>query len=139
MEYFGNRYAEYKPTLPSQITSALKKVSAERQVPFKGLNIQQMAYVLKEFGFGTKIYGRHQFGKTEFKRLFSTYIESGIPIIVAIDNRHNNGNIGHAILSIGHESTSIELIDQLKPIELNNELVKNKLVEKISSYSIMMM
>lgn len=130
MEYFGNRYAEYKPTLPSQITSALKKVSAERQVPSKGLNIQQMAYVLKEFGFGTKIYGRHQFGDAEFKRLFSTYIESGIPLIVAIDNRHKKGNIGHAILSVGHEYTSIELIDQLKPMELNNRLVKDKLVEK---------
>ena len=68
MEYFGNKYPEYKPVLPSKIVEVLQKLSAERQVPSTGLNIQQMAYALKEFGFGTKIYGKKEFGE-DFKKL----------------------------------------------------------------------
>jgi hypothetical protein len=72
-----------------------------------------MAYVLKEFGFGTKIHARNQFGVDEFKRLFQHISESGIPLIVAIDNRSEGGRVGHAILSIGHEKTTDELIERL--------------------------
>ncbi len=113
MEYFGYKYAEYKPVLPSEIIEVLKRVSTERQVPTKGLNISQMAYALREFGFGTKVYSKSEFGPDEFKRLFSCYIESGLPIITAIDNFHDNGNIGHAILGIGHSNVSPDLIENL--------------------------
>jgi hypothetical protein len=112
MEYFGNKYPEYKPVLPSQIINVLKQVSTERQIPSTGLNIQQIAFALKEFGFGTKIYSKTEFGENTFKRLFSTYIESGIPIIVSVENRPT-GNIGHAIISIGHEKITDTHIDSL--------------------------
>ena len=102
MEYFGNKYPEYKPVLPSQIINVLKQVSTERQIPSNGLNIQQIAFALKEFGFGTKVYSKEVYGETLFKRLFSTYIESGIPIISAVENRPV-GNIGHVLISIGHD------------------------------------
>jgi hypothetical protein len=62
MEYFGYRYAEYRPVLLSQIIQALKAVSSERQVPSKGLNVQHIAYAIKEFRFGPRIYSREQFG-----------------------------------------------------------------------------
>ncbi|MBX2943611.1 MAG: hypothetical protein KF860_14835 [Cyclobacteriaceae bacterium] len=128
MEYFGNKYPEYKPVLPSMIINGLKKVSAERQVPSKGLNIQQMAFTLKEFGFGTKVYARDEFGKNEFNRLFSTYIESGIPIIVAMSNRHiAKGDIAHALLCIGHERTDDSEIDSLKESQDINSAVQQQL------------
>lgn len=129
MEYFGYKYPEYKPVLPSKITEVLKKVSSERQVPSKGLNIQQMAYALKEFGFGTRIYGKHEFG-AEFKKLFSAYIESGIPIIVAVDNRHHGGNIGHAFLTIGHESTNDNAIDTLPVSTEPDNFIANEIAAK---------
>ena len=71
MEYFGNKYPEYRPVLPSDIIKTLKQVSSERQVPSKGLNIQQMSFALKEYGFGTRIYSRHQYGSS-FENLLST-------------------------------------------------------------------
>jgi hypothetical protein len=112
MEYFGYKYAEYKPVLPSKIIEVLRRVSTERQIPSKGLNIPQMAYALREFGFGTKVYSRIDFGNDEFKRLYSCYVESGIPVVVALENRPH-GTIGHAILGIGHSNVSNDLIDNL--------------------------
>jgi hypothetical protein len=113
MEYFGTKYPEYKPTLPSKIISALSKVSTERQVPTKGLNVEQMSYALKEFGFGTRVYSERVY-KQNFKKLFSTYIESGIPLIIDLNNFATNGGIGHASICIGHEDIiDHKLIDQI--------------------------
>ena len=112
MEYFGNKYPDYKPVLPSRIISTLNKVSYERQIPSKGLNIQQISFALKEFGFGTRIYSKIQFGK-DFTKLLSCYVESGIPIIVALEN--NKRTIGHAMLCIGHckiDDTQIDTLNE---------------------------
>ncbi|MBL4707034.1 MAG: hypothetical protein JKY48_01150 [Flavobacteriales bacterium] len=112
MEYFSNKYSDYQPILPSKIIKTLNKVSSERQVPSKGLNIAQMSFALKEFGFGTRIYSKEEYS-SEFESLFSCYVESGIPIIVAIDNRQNGGNIGHALLAIGHDNINVHQITAL--------------------------
>ena len=115
MEYFSARYPEYKPVLPSQIIKTLNQVSAERQIPSRGLNIQQISFALREFGFGTRIYSREEYD-IEFEKLLSCYIESGVPLITAIENRHLHGNIGHALLCIGHVKTSDYQIDALSPL-----------------------
>ena len=107
MEYFSNKYSDYKPVLPSKIIDTLNKVSVERQIPSKGLNIAQMSFALKEFGFGTRIYSRYEYFN-EFESLLSCYIESGIPIIIAMDNRPA-GSIGHALLAVGSGQTSCTL------------------------------
>lgn len=121
MEYFSNKYSDYQPLLPSKIIRTLNQVSSERQMPSKGLNIAQMSYALKEYGFGTRIYSKQQY-TTEFDGLLSCYIESGIPIIVAIDNRQKGGNIGHALLAIGHAKIENNEIDILPPYTLNTSL-----------------
>lgn len=112
MEYFGNKYPEYKPVLPSTIIKSLNKVSFERQIPSKGLNIQQMSFALKEFGFGTRIYSSASYGN-DFERLLSTYIESGIPVILGIDNTHAGGSIGHALLCVGRQEIDEAKIDAI--------------------------
>jgi hypothetical protein len=111
MEYFSARYPEYKPVLPSQIIKTLNQVSSERQIPSRGLNIQQISFALREFGFGTRIYSRGEYNN-DFEKLLSSYIESGIPLIIAIENRHCGGNIGHALLCIGHEKVNETQIDK---------------------------
>lgn len=114
MEYFGNKYPEYKPVLPSTIIKSLNELSFERQIPSKGLNIQQMSFTLKEFGFGTRIYSRNFYNK-DFERLLSTYIESGIPIILGVDNFEIGGSIGHALLCVGREKINEAQIENLEP------------------------
>lgn len=123
MEYFGTKYPDYKPTLPSKIIHTLNKVSTERQIPSRGLNIEQMSFALKEFGFGTRIYSIKEYGEDNFRRLFSTYIESGIPLIVGLDNFHlDDGDIGHANICIGHESITKDRLGLIDDLPENHDL-----------------
>lgn len=122
MEYFANKYPEYSPMLPSKILSLLRTASTERQLPSSGLSIASISYLLKECGFGPKLYSYDEF-KDDFFPLLSCYIESGIPIIVAIDNakavEDNKVNIrkGHAVLCIGHENVTESIINETKFLE----------------------
>ncbi|PWV46595.1 hypothetical protein [Chitinophaga sp. S165] len=113
MEYFASKYPEYKPVLPSAIISTLKNCSNFRQIPSEGLNIDQMGYALREFGFGTKIYSKTKFGD-RFENLLSSYIESGLPLIAAISNVHNGGTVGHVVPVVGHNGSTNADIDQLQ-------------------------
>lgn len=113
MEYFASKYPEYKPALPSIIINALKNRSSFRQIPSEGLNVEQMGFTLREFGFGTKIYSRVKFDE-KLTNLLSTYVESGVPLIAALSNAHRGGRIGHAVLAIGRADTTDAQIDQLK-------------------------
>ena len=131
MEYFSHRYAEYSPVLPSKIIEVLKGVSTERQLPSKGLDVDQISYSLREFGFGTRLYSKDKFGEIEFKRLFSCYIESGLPIIVAIDNRKHNGNTGHAIICIGHQDVTEDKVDFIEESKMEKETIVPGKIEKI--------
>ncbi len=118
MEYFGTKYPEYKPVLPSQIISTLSRVSNERQLPSNGLTSEQISFVLKEFGFGTRIYALNARVKDpnynelskEFKRTLGYYIESGIPVIAGI----SNDTIGHAIVYVGRELIDYQRLDLTK-------------------------
>jgi hypothetical protein len=108
MDYFSQRYADYRPALPSLITKRLEALSVERQMPATGLSVDQISFALKGFGFGPRIYHRKTFG-SEFDDLLSCYVESGIPIVVALHNEH----IGHAALCIGHEPVEKETLVKL--------------------------
>jgi hypothetical protein len=132
MEYFSNKYSDYKPILPSQIIQTLNKVSFERQIPSKGLNITQMSFALKEFGFGTRIYSRAQY-QNEFDGLLSCYIESGIPLIIAMENRPI-GSIGHALLAVGHEEIDEAKVDAIPSSVLNDGLRAKTMAKNITIY-----
>lgn len=125
MEYFGTKYPDYKPVLPSKIIEVLNKITTERQIPSKGLNIQQMSYALKEFGFGTRIYSKDSYS-SDFKKLFSCYVESGIPLLVGMDNGHAGGNIGHAAICIGHEQIDNGEVDNIVPnniVDISGQMI----------------
>ena len=102
MEYFGNRYPDYRPAFPSNILNVLSKFVKQRLLPSNGLTVDQISFALKEFGFGTYIYSRKDAYNEEIENIISYYIESGIPIIAALEN----DNVAHAIVVIGHEIDS---------------------------------
>lgn len=118
MEYFAAKYPDYKPVLPSTIVSALKSRAVERQIPSKGLYVDQLGYAIKEFGFGSRIYAKEEFGENDFKSMISTYVESGLPLICSISNEGSGGSIAHAILVIGHSKTGD---DQIRTLQLTDE------------------
>jgi hypothetical protein len=114
MEYFGNRYADYKPTYPSHIIQTLGKFSKQRLLPSNGLTVDQISFALKEFGFGTSIYARDGAYGAEIENIIAYYIESGIPVIAAIEN----GTIAHAIVIIGHETDTTPDFSKVKKREI---------------------
>ncbi|RZM19015.1 MAG: hypothetical protein EOO88_39235, partial [Pedobacter sp.] len=61
MEYFANRYTEYKPVLPSNISKIIQKISFKRTFPSEGLTAEQVTYAIRELGFGAMIYSRKKY------------------------------------------------------------------------------
>lgn len=141
MEYFGNKYPEYSIIPPSKTMSSLKNISFERQLPTAGLSIESISFALREQGLGPKIYYRDEY-KDEFENLFSCYIESGIPIAVAVEEKENGEikerksdgnyqerkeeaiqdeplNINHAMICTGHETEDFVKYSKIAVEELN--------------------
>lgn len=96
MEYFGNKYADYKPALPSRIHKSIERFSYQRQLPSNGLAMDQISFALKEFGFGTRIYSEGPYQEGIFN-IIDSYVESGIPVLVGLQS----GDIGHVVIAIG--------------------------------------
>ncbi|WP_236391384.1 hypothetical protein [Chitinophaga filiformis] len=125
MEYFSSRYADYRPAPPSMIMDVLKNRSNVRQIPTEGLQTGQIGFAIREFGLATKIYSRRELGDAIFRQVFSTYTESGLPLVVAMDNDHQIGNVAHALIAIGRARTTDELIDNLAVTEELNPYFKS--------------
>lgn len=103
MEYFGNKYSCYHPTVSSEIEKILTPFVFERQLPSRGLTYNQVSVALREFGLGAKIYGLPQNStsnqQAHFNEILACYIESGVPLAIALTG---NGN-GHAVVCEGRE------------------------------------
>lgn len=113
MEYFGNKYPEYKPILPSDIHQILSFRKPERQVPSMGLDLMDLSYALKKFGFGSKVYSKKEFGD-HFFNIFKIYVESGIPVVTILQSP----TIGHAVLCIGRREFNERDLLTIKPLEV---------------------
>ncbi len=101
-EYFGNKYPEYKPTLPSEIHRKLQQYSYKRQIPSDGLTVDQLTFVVRELGFGSLSYSKEEYPE-RFNEIISMYVESGIPVIGVVRNDH----IAHAVNIVGREVDNI--------------------------------
>lgn len=104
LEYFGNKYSDYHPIMPSDILAALKPFAYERQLPSGGLSFEQISIALKSQGFGCKVYEQ---SNPMFQELFTCYIESGIPLAVCIQT----AEFGHAVVCIGRNQTDRRIIE----------------------------
>jgi hypothetical protein len=113
MEYYGRKYAEYRPVLPSDIHAALREASYKRTLPSGGLTIFEISTALKKFGFSTLLYDRQQFTSDEFRRILCYYVESGIPIVVGLMTPQRT--LGHAVIAIGHEEPATYTFDENIP------------------------
>lgn len=115
MEYFGNRYAEYSPVRPSHIIKLLKTKIFERQLPSKGLNNDQLCYLLKSLNFQPVMLAVDD--DADSHSLIGTFVESGIPVLLTVYNvdDYKAGRVetlvAHAVLCIGHEQVPVEAID----------------------------
>ena len=123
LEYFGNKYPEYKPVLPSIIHRILHRFSFKRLMPSEGLTAEQVTYAVRELGFGAMIYSKNKYPDT-FDSIISTYIESGIPVIAVLNDEKKG--IGHAVNIIGREMEPVERVINANTISLE-EKTKHKI------------
>jgi hypothetical protein len=100
MEYFGTRYSDYKPVLPSTIIKTIERIAVQRQLPSNGLTMEQISFALKQFGFGTRIYSKEQY-EDELFDIIDAYIESGIPVMTGLES--DEGSLGHVVVLIGKQ------------------------------------
>lgn len=100
MEYFGTKYPDYRPVLPSVIIKTLEGLAIERQLPTGGLTMEHISYALKQFGFGTRIYFKEEFGKRLFE-IIDAYVESGLPVMTGLYSKA--GQFGHAVILVGKQ------------------------------------
>jgi len=101
IEYFGSKYPQYKPLLPSQIIKTLLDTTEHRLLPSKGLTTDELAKCLQNNGFQCIIYSftNLAIGVTMHFRVIQIYIESGIPLLLTLGEKAH----GHAVLAIGHQ------------------------------------
>lgn len=97
MEYFSNRYADYKSVLPHEINSILSDQIFERQIPSHGLTAYQMSYVLKTLGLGVRVYSVESFSLAYIHKMIRIYVESGIPVVTPI----GNDQVAHVLSIVG--------------------------------------
>jgi len=75
IEYFGSKYPQYKPLLPSQIIKTLLDTTEHRLLPSKGLSKDELAKCLQNNGFQCQIYSftKSSIGVTMHFRLIQIY------------------------------------------------------------------
>ena len=128
MEYFGNKYPEYTPILPSKILKILENKSDERQIPSHGLTYLNISYALKSQGFGCKVYAKTC--STDYRSIFACYIESGIPVAVAL----TKPGLGHAVLCVGRTAVARNAIDAVPPQTLSPGISIRRWSDAISEF-----
>ena len=96
LDYYGNRYPEYRTVMPSDIISEVNLSSDERVLPSHGLSYLQKSNLLKKFGFSPRVYERQKYGDVMTKKIFHYYVESGIPLTISLS--------GHSTVCIGHSA-----------------------------------
>ena len=123
LEYYGNKYSLYKPINYSEIKRAVKPFSYERMLPSKGLTYNQISVALREFGFAPKIYLKNNYSdKNQFLELIACYIESGIPLALAL----TSNRLGHAVVCIGKKDIDKQNIaNYYFNTRVNNKILYN--------------
>jgi hypothetical protein len=101
MEFFGSKYPQYKPLLPSQIIKKLVDSSEHRILPSMGLTKEELAKCLHNNDYQCLVYPIVKYNESNpLFRLMRIYIESGIPLLLVLGNKF----AGHAVIAIGHEN-----------------------------------
>lgn len=120
LDYYSQKYSEYKYILPSEITDIVVKNGYERTLPSKGLGYAVITKVFSEAGFYPRLYGNDMFQEmSKFKRIMHYYIESGIPVALGVKNVINY--TAHSIVAIGHGKIRKDIIGQKKHAVYDDE------------------
>lgn len=93
LRYFSQRYNYYPEIRPFEIACLTKDVSLGRLLPSKGLTMSQISEIISNYGMHPDLCIRNY--SKNFDKILYYYIESGIPIIASVANKHALAIFGH--------------------------------------------
>jgi len=97
IRYFSQKHHSYQERTPFELVKLIQDQRHGRIIPSSGLTMGQLAEIFSGAGFHPSIFVRNHYeNRLEFERLLYTYVESGIPVVVAMDRPQ------HAVAVIGH-------------------------------------
>ncbi len=101
IRYYSQKYKEYGEFKAYDIVELIQDRSMGRLIPSRGLTMGQISEIFTMAGFYPEIFVReHYKNDADFEKLLYTYIESGIPIAVAMSKKE------HVVAIIGHGPVS---------------------------------
>lgn len=106
VDYYSQRYPEYRYTLLSDIENVEAQHSAERIFPSQGMNYADVARSLAHIGLSPRLYSSRTSTmiQNDMQRYLYYYVESGIPFGVAVESSAQG--MLHSMVCIGHGSRS---------------------------------
>lgn len=117
IQYYSEKYCEYRVLMPSEILKTLEASSYERVLPSHGVDDISMAKVLQAGHLHPRLYPCDNEMGEDFDELFYVYIESGIPFILGLPQ--------HAVICIGHGFVDFKMkYHKLKDITMCDILEK---------------
>lgn len=105
MKYYGNEHTGYKDINIGDIVDSVPEYT-NRKLPSKGLNFQQMAEIFREYGISPLIVKKEKGHEEKFYQELLCYVESGIPVIAAIDKK------SHVVAVIGHGELDYNILQE---------------------------
>lgn len=131
MEYFGNRYSNYRTLLPSEMLELVMDTSDVRLLPSDGLTVEQESHVFMKNGLSPKIYYKRweydngQYVETyeqypvnpSYEDILHFYVESGIPVLLNLREKDDEEGDNHSVTVIGHSAQEfIKITENNGPI-----------------------
>lgn len=115
LDFFSQNNQEYKSITAEDILKIIGNITYQRDLPSRGLSYEQLALIFKKSGFSPRLYfyGENNDGnlsQLELKRIFHYYVESGIPLgvaIIATKGDKNKTKVHHSIICCGHSNERI--------------------------------
>lgn len=104
MKYYGHEHTGYKEVNIGEIVENVPE-HISRKLPSRGLNFQQLAEIFRAYGISPLIVKKESGEEEAFYRELLCYIESGIPIVAAIDKK------AHAVAVVGHGELDCDAMD----------------------------
>lgn len=101
IQYYSEKYCEYRLLMPSEILKTLEMSTYERVLPSHGADDICMAKVLQAAHLHPRLYSYDNEEGQNFDELFYAYVESGIPFILGLPQ--------HAVICIGHGSVDLKM------------------------------
>lgn len=125
IQYYSEKYCEYRVLMPSEILKTLEAASYERVLPSHGADDICMAKVLQAGHFHPRLYRFDEEEGQDFEDLFYTYVESGIPFILGLPQ--------HAVICIGHGSVDFKIVHHKLEDISDYDILENKKVYYVST------